>query len=134
MRWEKNEWNIHNVMGEQSDPLDAYKREFQPELKEDPESMLYVLLVLMYMLSLIFLSFHLFDLSTTCAAAQSMLWFVFIQWVALAFRTSPVAFTNVDFIALCTRDLVHHTLVHVILCSLHSCEQTLSACSLQCRL
>ena len=66
-------------------------REFQTGLREDPESMLYVLLVLMYTLSLIFLSFHLFDLSTTCAAPQSMLWFVFIQWVALAFRTSPVA-------------------------------------------
>ena len=45
----------------------------------------------MYTLSLIFLSFHLFDLSTTCVAPQSMLWFVLIQWVALAFRTSPVA-------------------------------------------
>ena len=66
-------------------------REFQAGLREDPESMLYVLLVLMYRLSLIFLSFYLFDLSTTCAAPQSMLWFVFIQWVALAFRTSPVA-------------------------------------------
>ena len=31
-------------------------------------------------------------------------------------------FTNVDLIALCTRDLVHHTLVHVLLWSLHSCE------------
>ena len=129
MRREKNEWNIHNVMGEQSDPLDAYKREFQPELKEDPESMLYVLLVLMYMLSLIFLSFHLFDLSTTCAAPQSMLWFVFIQWVALAFRTLPVA-TLLCFsdpwsshpIGLCTRDLVHYILVHVFLWSFHSCE------------
>ena len=66
-------------------------REFQTGLREDPESMLYVLLVLMYTLSLIFLSFHLFDLSTTCVAPQSMLWFVLIQWVALAFRTSPVA-------------------------------------------
>ena len=66
-------------------------REFQTGLREDPESMLYVLLVLMYTLSLVFLSFHLFDLSTTCAAPQSMLWFVLIQWVALAFRTSPVA-------------------------------------------
>ena len=53
--------------------------------------MLYVLLVLMYTLSLIFLSLHLFDLSATCAAPQSMLWFVFVQWVALAFCTSPVA-------------------------------------------
>ena len=34
-------------------------REFQTGLGEDPESMLYVLLVLMYTLSLIFLSFHL---------------------------------------------------------------------------
>ena len=37
----------------------------------DPESMLYVLLVLMYTLSLICLSFLLFDLSATCAAPQS---------------------------------------------------------------
>ena len=66
-------------------------REFQTGLREDPEAMLSVLLVLMYTLSFIFISFHLFDLSTMCAAPQSMLWFVFIQWVALAFRTSPVA-------------------------------------------
>ena len=58
-------------------------KEFQTGLREDPESMLYVLLVLMYTLSLIFLSFHLFDLS---------------------------------------KDLVHHTLVHLLLWSLHSCE------------
>ena len=58
-------------------------RECQTGLKEDPESTLYILLVLMYTLSLIFLSFHLFDLSTMCAASQSTLWFVFIQWVAL---------------------------------------------------
>ena len=106
--------------------------------------MLYVLLVLMYTLSLIFLSFHLFDLSTTCTCAtpQSMLWFVFIQWIALAFRTSPVAtalvftdpglqgsscFTNVDLIALCKRDLVHHTLVHMLLWSLHPLSRPLSA-------
>ena len=43
-------------------------REVQTGLREDPESILYVILVLMYTLALIFLSFQLFDLSTTCAA------------------------------------------------------------------
>ena len=43
-------------------------RKSQTGHKEDPRFMLYVLLVLMYMLALIFLSFHLFDLSTMCAA------------------------------------------------------------------
>ena len=32
------------------------------------------------------------------------------------------SFTNVDLITLCTRDLVHHTLIYVLLWSLHSCE------------
>ena len=89
----ENGWYTMSCTGDQSDdiiilftPLDG-----QTGLRKDPESMLYVLPVLMYSLSLIFLSFHLFDLSTTCAARQSMLWLVFIQWVALAFCTSPVA-------------------------------------------
>ena len=92
MRWEKNEWyTMSQVTNQMSYTIYSSRcliREFQTELREDPESMLYVLLVLMYTLSVIFLSFHLFDVSTTCAAPQSMLWFVFIQWVALAFRTS----------------------------------------------
>ena len=89
-------------------------REFQTGLREDPESMLYVLLVLMYTLSLIFLSFHLFDLSTTCAAPQFMLWFVFIQWVALAFRTWEVQSANCNY---CPHVCVVLTLLCVSACT-----------------
>ena len=52
--------------------------------------MLKVFLYLMCTLSLILLSLHLLALSTTPAAFQSILWFVFMQWTAFAFLTAPV--------------------------------------------
>ena len=59
-------------------------------LRGNHESMLKVFLFLMCTLSLILLSLHLLALSTTPAAFQSILWFVFIQWTAFTFLTSPV--------------------------------------------
>ena len=113
-------------------------REFHTGLRGNPKSMLQVFFFLICTLSLILLSLHLLALSTTVAASQSILWLVLMQWTALAFVTSPSLthslvlsdpclkwpprLSNVNFVTLCTRDLVHHSLVYMLLWSFHPCE------------